>query len=42
LYNSFYEVLEHVFDKFLKYHLKIVLDFNAKVGREKIVNQHMD
>jgi hypothetical protein len=29
-----YEELEHVFDKFPKYHTKIVLgDFNAKVGR---------
>jgi hypothetical protein len=32
--NSFYEELEHVFDKFPKYHTKILLgDFNAKVGR---------
>jgi exonuclease III len=30
--DSFYEELEHVFDKF---HMKILLgDFNAKVGRE--------
>jgi hypothetical protein len=28
--------LEHVFDKFLKYHIKILLDFSAKVGREDI------
>jgi hypothetical protein len=35
--NSFYEELERVFDKFLKYHMKILLgDFNAKVGREDI------
>jgi hypothetical protein len=35
--DSFYEELEHVFDKFPKYHIKILLgDFNAKVGREDI------
>jgi hypothetical protein len=35
--DSFYEELEHVFDKFSKYHMKILLgDFNAKVGREDI------
>jgi hypothetical protein len=35
--DSFYEELEHVFDKFPKYHTKIQLgDFNAKVGREDI------
>jgi exonuclease III len=35
--DSFYEELESVFDKFPKYHVKIVLgDFNAKVGREDI------
>jgi endonuclease/exonuclease/phosphatase family metal-dependent hydrolase len=35
--DSFYEQLERVFDKFLKYHIKILLgDFNAKVGREDI------
>jgi hydroxypyruvate isomerase len=35
--DNFYEELEHVFDKFPKYHMKIVLeDFNAKVGREDI------
>jgi hypothetical protein len=33
--DSFYEELEHVFDKFPKYRMKILLgDFNAKVGRE--------
>jgi hypothetical protein len=26
-----------VFDKFPKYHIKILLDFNAKVGREDIL-----
>jgi endonuclease/exonuclease/phosphatase family metal-dependent hydrolase len=35
--DSFYEELERVFDKFLKYHMNILLgDFNAKVGREDI------
>jgi hypothetical protein len=35
--DSFYEELERVFDKFPKYHTKILLeDFNAKVGREDI------
>jgi exonuclease III len=36
--DRFYKELEHVFDKFLKYHMKILLgDFNAKVGREDIL-----
>jgi hypothetical protein len=35
--DSFYEELEHVFDKFPKYRMKILLgDFSAKVGREDI------
>jgi hypothetical protein len=35
--DSFYKELEHVFDKFPKYHMKILLgDFNAKVGKEDI------
>jgi hypothetical protein len=35
--DSFYEELEHIFDKFPKYHMEILLrDFNAKVGREEI------
>jgi hypothetical protein len=35
--GSLYEELERVFDKFPKYHMKILLgDFNAKVGREDI------
>jgi hypothetical protein len=37
--NSFYEELERLFDKFIKYsyHMKILLeDFNAKVRRENI------
>jgi exonuclease III len=34
---SFYEELERVFDKFPKYHMKILLgDFNVKVDREDI------
>jgi hypothetical protein len=35
--DSFYKELEHVFDKFLKYHIKIPFgDFIAKVGKEDI------
>jgi hypothetical protein len=34
--NSFYKELEQVFDQFPRYHMKILLDFNAKVGREDI------
>jgi hypothetical protein len=35
--DRFYEELEHVFDKFPKYYMKILFgDFNAKVGREDI------
>jgi hypothetical protein len=35
--DSFYKELERVFDKFPKYHMKILLgDFTAKVGREDI------
>jgi hypothetical protein len=35
--DSFYEKLERLFDKFPKYHMKILLrDFNDKVGREEI------
>jgi hypothetical protein len=35
--GSFYEEMERVFDKFPKYHMKILSgDFNAKVGREDI------
>jgi hypothetical protein len=30
------EELKHVFDHFPKYHMKILLDFNAKLGREDI------
>jgi hypothetical protein len=35
--DTFYEVLEHVFYKFPKYHMKILLgEFSAKLGREDI------
>jgi hypothetical protein len=35
-----YEKLEHEFDKFPKYHMKILLeDLNAEVGRENILKQ---
>jgi exonuclease III len=35
--DSFYEKLERIFDKFPKYHKKILLgELNAKVGREDI------
>jgi hypothetical protein len=35
--NSFFEELNHVFDKFPIYHMTILLgEFNAKVGREDI------
>jgi hypothetical protein len=34
--------LEHIFDKFPQYHLKILLgDLNAKVGREDIYNRQL-
>jgi exonuclease III len=45
--DSFYKELERMFDKFPKYHMKILLgDFNAKVGREDIFkptirNEHL-
>jgi hypothetical protein len=34
--DRLYEELEQVFDKFPNYHMKILLDFNAKVRREDI------
>jgi hypothetical protein len=38
--DSFYEELERVFDKFPKYHMKILLgDFNAKEGREDVFKE---
>jgi hypothetical protein len=37
--DGLYEELEQVFDKFPKYHMKMLLgDFSAKVGREDIFN----
>jgi hypothetical protein len=35
LKDSFYKELDHVFE-FPKYYLKILLDFNAKLGKEDI------
>jgi hypothetical protein len=36
--DRFQEELEHVFDKFPKYHMKFLLgDFNAEVGREAML-----
>jgi hypothetical protein len=35
--HSSYEELEQVFNRFPKYHTKLLLpDFNAKVGRERV------
>jgi hypothetical protein len=34
--DSFCEELERVFDKFVKYHMKILLDFNVKIVKEDI------
>jgi hypothetical protein len=40
--DSFYKELERVFDKFPKYHTKILLgDFSAKVSREDILKQEI-
>jgi hydroxypyruvate isomerase len=40
--SSFYEELERVFDKFPKYHIKILLeDFNAKVSRKIFLNRQL-
>jgi hypothetical protein len=37
--GSFYELLGCIFDKFFKYHMKMLLgDFNAKLGRETLLN----
>jgi hypothetical protein len=35
---SFYKELEYIFDKFHKYRMKIMLDFNAEVGRNFFLN----
>jgi hypothetical protein len=41
--GSFYEEYEHVFDKFCKNYMKILLvDFSAKVGKEDILNQLLE
>jgi exonuclease III len=41
--DSFYEELERVFDKFPKYHKKILFgDFNAKVERKTFLNRHWE
>jgi hypothetical protein len=37
--DSFYDKLEHVFGEYLKYYMKILLDFHAKVYREDIFNR---
>jgi hypothetical protein len=35
--DSFCEEIEHVFDKFSKYHMKMMLgNFSSKLGREDI------
>jgi hypothetical protein len=40
--DSFYEELECVFDKFPKYHMKILLgDFNAKVAGKIFLNRQL-
>jgi hypothetical protein len=40
--NSFYEELERVFDKFPKYHIKILLgNFSAKLDRKDFLNRQL-
>jgi hypothetical protein len=39
--DSFCKELEHVFNKFPKYHMKILLDFNAKISKEDFLNQQL-
>jgi hypothetical protein len=34
--DRFYKELEHIFDKFCKYHMKILLEFSSKVDTEDI------
>jgi hypothetical protein len=34
--DNFYGQLQPVFNQFLKYHMKLVSDFNAKISREYI------
>jgi hypothetical protein len=40
--DSFDEELERVFDKFSKHRMKILLDFNAKAGREDFLNRQLE
>jgi hypothetical protein len=41
--GSFYQELELVSDKLPKYHIKILLaDFNAKIGKEDILNRNWE
>jgi hypothetical protein len=41
--DNFYEELECMFNRFPKYHTKILLgDFSAKVGKEDILNQQSE
>jgi hypothetical protein len=37
--DIFYEELDRVFDQLPKYHMKILLDFNANVGRDDVFEQ---
>jgi hypothetical protein len=40
--DSLYEELEHVFDQFLKYHVKILFrDFSSDVRSKDISRQHL-
>jgi hypothetical protein len=40
--DSFYVELECIFDKFFKYHTKMLVgDFSAKLGREDFLNQQL-
>jgi hypothetical protein len=39
--DSFYEELEQVFDQLPRYNIEIMLDVNAKVGREDILKSVM-
>jgi hypothetical protein len=40
--DSLYEEFKGVFDKFPKYHTKILLgDFNAKIGRKTFLNRQL-
>jgi hypothetical protein len=40
--DSFYEELERIFNKFPKYHMKILLgDFSAKINKETFLNRQL-